>query len=331
MADFADVDKAVLMDADIDEGTELGDVGDDAFEDHADGDIPHFLDVFAEGGDDELIAGVAAGFTEFLADIVEGEDADFLGLEAFHFDLLDYLGFGDEFGDGEAEGGGDGFDDRVGLGVDGGHIEGVFAVADAEEAGGLFEGFGAEAGDGHELDAALEATVFIAELDDLLGDAFGEAGDLLEERGGGGVEIDADAVDAAFDGLFEALFEAALVDVVLILADADGFGVDFDEFGEGILEAAGDGDGAADGEVKIRELLAGDVGGGIDGGSGFGDDDAEGAEVGGFDDVGDFAGAGAVADGEGLDVMLLDEPGEGFDGAGDILLGFEGIDDGMFE
>ena len=319
------------MDADIDEGSELGDVGDDAFEDHADGDIPHLLDVFAEGGDDELIAGVAAGFAEFLADIVEGEDADLLGLEPLHLHLLDHFRLGDEFGDGETQRGGNCFNDRVRLGVDGGHIEGVVAIADAEEAGGLLERLGAEAGDGHELDAALEAAVFIAELDDLLGDAFGEAGDLFEQRGGGGVEVDADAVDAAFNGLFETLLEAALVDVVLVLANADGFGVDFDEFGEGILETAGNGDGAADGEVKIGELLPGDVGGGIDGGSGFGDDDTEGAEVGGFDDVGDFAGAGAVADGEGLDVVLLDEAGERLDGTGDILLGFEGVDDGMFE
>ena len=62
---------------------------------------------------------------------------------------------------------------------------------------------------------------------------------------------------------------------MLILADADGFGIDFDQLGERVLQAAGDGDGAADGEVEIGELLAGDVGGGVDGGAGFVDGDGE--------------------------------------------------------
>ena len=35
VGELADVDQAVLVDADVDEGSELGDVGDDAFEDHA--------------------------------------------------------------------------------------------------------------------------------------------------------------------------------------------------------------------------------------------------------------------------------------------------------
>jgi hypothetical protein len=35
VGDCRDVHQAVLMHADIDEGAEVGDVGDDAFEDHA--------------------------------------------------------------------------------------------------------------------------------------------------------------------------------------------------------------------------------------------------------------------------------------------------------
>jgi hypothetical protein len=55
---------------------------------------------------------------------------------------------------------------------------------------------------------------------------------------------------------------------VLILADADRLGVELHEFGERVHEAAADGDGAADGDVVIGELLAGDLAGGVDRGAG---------------------------------------------------------------
>ena len=48
IAELADVDEAVLVDADIDEGTEGGDVGDDAGELHADFEIARFLDTFGK-------------------------------------------------------------------------------------------------------------------------------------------------------------------------------------------------------------------------------------------------------------------------------------------
>ena len=100
---------------------------------------------------------------------------------------------------------------------------------------------------------------------------------------------------------------------MLILADADGLRVDLHQLGEGVLQAAGDGDGAADGEVEVGKLLAGDVGGGVDGGAGLVDRDAEDRRRGlpaarkVADERVGLARAGAVADGDGPDVVLLDE------------------------
>ena len=63
----------------------------------------------------------------------------------------------------------------------------------------------------------------------------------------------------------------ALVDVVLVLADADRLGIDLDQFGERVLQAARNGDGAAHGEIEIGKLLARDVRGRVDAGAGFAD------------------------------------------------------------
>jgi hypothetical protein len=54
---------------------------------------------------------------------------------------------------------------------------------------------------------------------------------------------------------------------VLVLPDADGFRVDLHQFGQGILQAPRDGDGTSYRHVEIRQLLAGEGGGGIDGGA----------------------------------------------------------------
>jgi hypothetical protein len=135
--------------------------------------------------------------------------------------------------------------------VNGGDVEGLIAVADAQEAGGLLEGLGADAGYGGQLHAGAETAVFIAELDDFLGGAFVDAGDVAQQGPGRGVEVHADAVDAAFDDRLERFVQLALIDVMLILADADGLGIELDQFGQRVLQAARDGDGSADGQVEV--------------------------------------------------------------------------------
>ncbi len=67
----------------------------------------------------------------------------------------------------------------------------------------------------------------------------------------------------------EALAEAPLVHVVLVLADADASGVQLDEFGQGVLQAPRNRDGAADGHIEAGELFAGGLRRGIDGGARF--------------------------------------------------------------
>ncbi len=82
-----------------------------------------------------------------------------------------------------------------------------------------------------------------------------EAGDARQQRRRGGVEIDADGVHRVFHHAHRASGDSLLlVDIVLILADADRFRLDLDEFGQRILQAARDGDGAAQRHVEAREF-----------------------------------------------------------------------------
>jgi hypothetical protein len=71
-----DVDEAVLVHADVDEGAEGRDIGDSAFEDHADLEIGEGAHVVAELGALEALARIAAGLEQLGEDVVEGEAAD---------------------------------------------------------------------------------------------------------------------------------------------------------------------------------------------------------------------------------------------------------------
>lgn len=61
------------MDADVDEGAELRDVGDDTLEDHVRLYVGDLSNSFVKCGCNELVAWIAARFAEFFEDVGEGE------------------------------------------------------------------------------------------------------------------------------------------------------------------------------------------------------------------------------------------------------------------
>ena len=178
--------------------------------------------------------------------------------------------------------------------------------------------------------------MFVAVFDDLLRGALVDAGHVAHQRPGGCVEVHAHAVDAGFDGGLQALLQAALVHVVLVLAHADRLRVDLYQLRERILQAPGDGNGAAHGEIEIGKLLAGDFRGRIHGSAGFAHRDAENmGELGlaqkVFHQRGAFARRRAVADGDGLHVEARHQAGQGLNAAHQVVFGLEGIDDRMLQ
>ena len=201
---------------------------------------------------------------------------------------------------------------------------------DAEEPGGLLKGFVAKAGNFFEFCPRLEGAVGVAEANDVFGDAAVEAGDVAEELFGSGVQLHADAVDAGLDAVVEGVLEEVLFHIVLVLADADGFGVDLHQLRQWVHQTAADGDGAPDGEVVIREFLAGSIAGAVDGGAAFVDhDDGDGGGKLELADEGfGLAAGGAVADGDGFDFVFFDQRQDGTGGFDHLALAASsGVDD----
>ncbi len=106
-------------------------------------------------------------------------------------------------------------------------VQDLFAALDPQEPYRLFIRFGSQSLHFLELRFAGERTVLIPVRDDILGDGLAETSDVLEQRIAGGVHIHSDAIHDIFDLLIQFFFEIFLIDIMLILADADGFRIDF--------------------------------------------------------------------------------------------------------
>ena len=131
-----------------------------------------------------------------------------------------------------------------------------------------------------------------------------------EQLGGGGGNLHTHGVDALLHHPVQGGGQLVLLQIVLVLAHADGFRVDLHQLGQGILHAAGDGNGAALGHVEIGEFRRRQFAGGIDGGPGLADDHVSHAgqlRQQGHDELLAFSAGGAVADGDGGDAVLFNE------------------------
>ena len=228
------------------------------------------------------------------------------------------------------------FDHRVSFRVNGGGIQRVVAVVDTQEARALFKGFRPQTADFQQLLAVLELTILVAPGDDVLRHHAGQAGDAGQQRNGGGVQVNADGVHTVFHHRVQLTRQLGLADVVLILADANGFRVDFHQLGQGILQTAGDGDRAAQRHVEVRKLLRRQLGGGVNGSPGFADDHLLGGDLRELflhveEETLGFTRGGTVADGHQLNVVLLTQRGDGDGRFGGLAgVGIDGIGSDQF-
>ncbi len=172
----------------------------------------------------------------------------------------------------------------------------------------------------------------VAVGNDVAGQHRAEAGHAGQQRRRRRVEIDTDAVHAILDHGVEFAAQGRLVDVMLILPDADRLGIDLDQLGQRILQAARDRDGATHGDVQIGEFLRRRFRGGIDRRARFRHHDAGQFQLGMFgDDVRhEFVGLarpGAIADRHQLDRKFTGQRGDFQHRACPIVARHMGIDD----
>ena len=233
-ASFPVMDKTVLVNTDIDKTSEVGDVGDDARQFHADGEVVDGVYVFVELEHLELRSRVATGFVQFVHDVLQRGHPDRFGDVILQFDLLPELFVGHQVGDRTVQVGGHLIDHFVAFRVYSTGVQGVLCATYAEESGSLLEGFGSEARHFHQCFAGGESPVLVAVIHDVLRQGRSDAGNVGQQLLAGGVQLHSHVVDAALHGGLQTLLQHFLVHIVLVLPHADGFRVNLHQFGQRI-------------------------------------------------------------------------------------------------
>ena len=215
-------------------------------------------------------------------------------------------------------------------------IQRVVAVHHPQEARGLLKGLFTEAANLEQLATVAEGTVTIAVIDDVLGDARVQAGDPGQQRRGRGIQIDADRVHTVLNHRVQPACQLHLRNIVLILADADCLGLNLHQFGQRVLQTAGDGHRATVGHVQIRKLTGRQLGGRVHRRARLGDHhllhflpaaqlDQVGSQLVGF------TRGGAVADGNQVNLMLAAQRRQGRQRAVPVIARRMGEDSGGVE
>ena len=142
-----------------------------------------------------------------------------------------------------------------------------------------------------------------------------EPGYAREQGGRGRIDINPNGVDAIFDDGIKRPRQIPLVQIMLVLTDADGLGLDLDQLGKRILQATRNRDGPPDAHVEIRELVGRKLGGRVHGCAGLGHDDACQLQVGlRGHQLGDqlfrLPRGGAVADRDQVDLVAAGDCGQ---------------------
>ena len=121
----------------------------------------------------------------------------------------------------------------------------------------------------------------------------------------GRVDIHAHQVDAELHRLIKALLQGGLIHVMLILSDTDALRVNLHQLRQRIHQSATDADRSTHRDIIFRELLPGNLGGGIDRGTILAHHEHLhfAIEADGGDELLGLSAGCAVADGNRLDVV----------------------------
>ena len=137
---LGEVYQSVFLDADVDKGTEVGDVAHNAGQHHAFVQVGQGAYVLVELKHLDGFPRVAAGLVKLLQDVLQGGQSDGGRQVALEVNLLAEVFAGNQLIDRAVQVAGYLLHDAVALGVHGGVVQRLFASGDAEEAGTLFEG-----------------------------------------------------------------------------------------------------------------------------------------------------------------------------------------------
>ena len=142
-------------------------------------------------------------------------------------------------------------------------IQTVLCLGQAQEARTLFIGFGSKTLYLFQLRAGGEGAFLLTPGHDILGRSGGDTRHPAQQRRAGRIQVYAHTVDTVLHNTVQRFVQALLGHIVLILTYTHSLGVDLDQFRQGVLQTAGNGNRTAQVYIELRELLGGQLAGGI--------------------------------------------------------------------
>ena len=127
---------------------------------------------------------------------------------------------------------------RIRFRMHGRRVERIVAMIDAQKSGALLERFFAQTRHRFQRNTRSERAIRVAVLNDVCRHRRCQARYVRQQRNRGGIHIHTNRIHTVFHDGLQRTRELCLVHVVLILPDADGFWIDFHQFGQRILQAS---------------------------------------------------------------------------------------------
>ena len=119
--------------------------------------------------------------------------------------------------------------------MDGGVVQYAFTLRHPQKARALLEGLGPQLGNLFDLGAGGKDTIFLPVGHHIFRRGAVQTRHPLQKGGGCGVDIHAYGVDAVLHHAVQGLVQLLLGHVMLILAHADGLGVNLHQLRQGVL------------------------------------------------------------------------------------------------
>ena len=135
----------------------------------------------------------------------------------------------------------------------------LFSSRNTKEAGALSECLVSDFGNFFYLGAALEFAVFLSEFNYIFCSGRVDSRNVGEKRVGSGIDVNTYAVYAVLNDSAERIGKARLLHIVLILTDADCFGLDFNKLGKGVLNSSRNRDCASLHFIILGKLLGSEL------------------------------------------------------------------------
>ena len=271
IADLGNMDKTVLMNADIHKCAEIDHIPHGSFEDHAFFQIFHIQHVGAEHRLRHFIPGVSGRFLQLLHNIPESDltDPQFLRRLLIVPDLAGNPGkfplrhilrrisqllqkSGSRI---------------VCLRMYTGGVQRVLSPGDPHKARALLERLWSQLRHLEKITAAFKSAVLFPVNHDILRDHLADSGNIFQKRRGSSIQIHSHLIHTVLHHSGKGFSQLLLVHIMLILSHSYGTGIDLHQLRQRILQTSGNGSGASLPHVKIGELLCSQLTGGIHRGS----------------------------------------------------------------